>query len=127
MLAELVALALVAGLVGVAAGYLIAAALLPDVAASLRGLYGARMPGSLGLGPGWWAAGIAMSLPAPWPRRREPLARLAAAAARAGAAARPGARRSGAPGGAARRSPPPSPSARRPPSSSAAASRRGSR
>ena len=41
-----------AGLVGIAAGYALAAALLPDVAASLRGLYGARVPGSLSLSPG---------------------------------------------------------------------------
>ena len=60
--AELAGLALVAGLAGVAAGYVIAAALLPDVAASLRGLYGARVPGSLSLGPAWWAAGLGMSL-----------------------------------------------------------------
>jgi putative ABC transport system permease protein len=62
MLAELAAFALVAGALGVVAGYAIAGALLPDVAASLRGLYGARVPGSLSLGPGWWAAGLAMSL-----------------------------------------------------------------
>ena len=62
MLAELVALALVAGLAGVAGGYAIAASLLPDVAASLRGLYGARVPGSLSLAPSWWAAGLGMSL-----------------------------------------------------------------
>jgi putative ABC transport system permease protein len=62
LLLELAALALVAGLLGTAAGYLIAAALLPDVAASLRGLYGARLPGSLSLGPAWWAAGLGMSL-----------------------------------------------------------------
>jgi putative ABC transport system permease protein len=62
MLAELAALALIAGLAGVALGYLIAATLLPDVAASLRGLYGARVPGSLSLQPAWWAAGVGMSL-----------------------------------------------------------------
>ncbi len=62
MTLEIVALALVGGLAGVAAGYVIAAALLPDVAASLRGLYGARVPGSLSLAPAWWAAGLGMSL-----------------------------------------------------------------
>nr|MBA3325290.1 ABC transporter permease [Paracoccaceae bacterium] len=62
LLVELAALALVAGLAGVAAGYGIAASLLPDVAASLRGLYGARVPGSLSLQPSWWAAGLGMSL-----------------------------------------------------------------
>lgn len=59
---ETVGLALIGGLAGVALGYLIAAALLPDVAASLRGLYGARVAGSLTLGPGWWLGGIAMSV-----------------------------------------------------------------
>ena len=48
---ELVSLALVAGLIGLVCGYLIAAALLPDVAASLRGLYGAQIPGQLTLKP----------------------------------------------------------------------------
>src|SRR5439155_23247615 len=38
LLVELVSLALIAGVVGLVCGYLIAAALLPDVAASLRGL-----------------------------------------------------------------------------------------
>ncbi|MDF2234880.1 FtsX-like permease family protein [Albimonas sp. CAU 1670] len=59
---ELGAGALLAGLAGVALGYLVAAALLPDVAASLRGLYGARVPGALSLSPAWWAAGLGMSL-----------------------------------------------------------------
>jgi putative ABC transport system permease protein len=62
MLAELLGIALLAGALGVAAGYGIAAALLPDVAASLRGLYGARVAGSLSLAPSWWLAGLAMSL-----------------------------------------------------------------
>ncbi|TAI60124.1 ABC transporter permease, partial [Bradyrhizobium sp. Leo170] len=59
---ELVSLALVAGLVGLVCGYFIAAALLPDVAASLRGLYGAQIPGQLTLKPEWWLAGIAISI-----------------------------------------------------------------
>ena len=37
------ALAVIAGTLGVALGYLVAAALLPDVAATLRGLYGAQV------------------------------------------------------------------------------------
>src|SRR5258706_522349 len=41
LLVELVSLALVAGVIGLVCGYLIAASLLPDVAASLRGLYSA--------------------------------------------------------------------------------------
>jgi putative ABC transport system permease protein len=59
---ELVFFALVAGLVGMVGGYLIAAALLPDVAASLRGLYGAQIPGQLSLRPQWWAAGLLISV-----------------------------------------------------------------
>jgi putative ABC transport system permease protein len=59
---ELVSVALVAGLIGLVCGYLIAAALLPDVAASLRGLYGAQIPGQLTLKPQWWVAGIAISI-----------------------------------------------------------------
>jgi putative ABC transport system permease protein len=62
LLVELVGLALVGGLIGMVLGFLIAGALLPDVAASLRSLYGARLPGSLSLGAGWWAAGLGMSL-----------------------------------------------------------------
>jgi putative ABC transport system permease protein len=59
---ELISLALVAGIVGLVCGYLIAAALLPDVAASLRGLYGAQIPGQLTLKPEWWIAGLAISV-----------------------------------------------------------------
>lgn len=59
---ELVSLALFAGLVGLVCGYFIAGALLPDVAASLRGLYGAQIPGQLTLKPQWWFAGIAISI-----------------------------------------------------------------
>jgi len=62
MLVELAAIALAAGAVGVGAGYLIAASLLPDVAATLRGLYGARVAGGLSLEASWWAAGLGMSL-----------------------------------------------------------------
>jgi putative ABC transport system permease protein len=62
LLIELVSLALISGLVGLVCGYLIAASLLPDVAASLRGLYGAQIPGQLTLKPAWWAAGLAISV-----------------------------------------------------------------
>ena len=62
LLVELVSLALVAGIVGLICGYLIAASLLPDVAASLRGLYGAQIPGQLTLKREWWIAGIAISV-----------------------------------------------------------------
>ena len=59
---ELVSLALIAGLMGLVCGYFIAGALLPDVAASLRGLYGAQIPGHLTLKPQWWIAGVAISI-----------------------------------------------------------------
>jgi putative ABC transport system permease protein len=62
LVAELVSLALVAGVVGLVCGYLIAAQLLPDVAASLRGLYGAQIPGELTLKPEWWIAGLVISI-----------------------------------------------------------------
>lgn len=59
---ELATLALVAGGVGVVLGYGVAAALLPDVAATLRGLYGADIAGTLQIRPEWWASGLAMAL-----------------------------------------------------------------
>lgn len=59
---ELLILALVAGAIGVGLGYLIAAALLPGVAATLRGIYGATVEGSLTLDPWWWAAGFAIAV-----------------------------------------------------------------
>jgi putative ABC transport system permease protein len=62
MVIELVSLALIAGIIGLVCGYLIAAALLPDVVASLRGLYGAQIPGQLTLKPAWWFAGMAISI-----------------------------------------------------------------
>lgn len=62
LLGELLTFALVAGLLGVAAGYVIAAALLPDVAATLQGLYGASLDGSVALRGSAVAAGMAMAL-----------------------------------------------------------------
>ena len=58
---ELAVFALLAGLAGLALGYVMAAALLPDVAATLRGLYGAPVPGSLQFSPVWALAGLAMA------------------------------------------------------------------
>ena len=93
MVAELTVLALVAGAVGVGLGYLIAAALLPDVAATLRGLYGADVGGTLAIRPSWWLSGLAISVGgtaiaaagALWRLARMPL--LAAGQARAWAMA----------------------------------------
>ena len=59
---ELLTLSLVAGIMGVVLGYLVAALLLPDVASSLRGLYGAELPGSLTLRPSVWLAGLAIAV-----------------------------------------------------------------
>ncbi|MBB3238975.1 putative ABC transport system permease protein [Pseudomonas sp. Tn43] len=59
---ELGALALIGGIAGVVSGYLLAGVLLPDVAASLRGLYGAEVPGQLNLSAPWWFSGIGLSL-----------------------------------------------------------------
>jgi putative ABC transport system permease protein len=62
LVVEQVTLAIVAGLAGLVCGYFIAAALLPDVAASLRGLYGAQVPGQLVLKREWWIAGVGISV-----------------------------------------------------------------
>jgi putative ABC transport system permease protein len=62
LLLELAAFALVSGLIGVVFGYFIASALMPGVAATLRGLYGASVTGSLTLRPEWWLAGMAIAL-----------------------------------------------------------------
>ncbi|MGH8375019.1 MAG: ABC transporter permease, partial [Pseudomonas sp.] len=59
---ELGGLALIGGVAGVVSGYLLAGVLLPDVAASLRGLYGAEVAGQLSLSPLWWFSGIGLSL-----------------------------------------------------------------
>ncbi len=59
---ELGILAVIGGIAGVVTGYLLASILLPDVAASLRGLYGAEVPGQLSLSPWWWLSGVGLSL-----------------------------------------------------------------
>jgi putative ABC transport system permease protein len=62
MLLELVVLAAVAGALGIALGYLVAALLLPNVAATIRGLYGADVAGTLQIRPAWWLSGLTMAL-----------------------------------------------------------------
>lgn len=62
MVLELVVLAVLAGALGIALGYLVAAFLLPDVAATIRGLYGADVAGTLQIRPAWWLSGMAMAL-----------------------------------------------------------------
>ncbi|WP_374765196.1 FtsX-like permease family protein [Yunchengibacter salinarum] len=66
LLAEMTTLALISGAAGMILGGLIARALLPDLAASLEGLYGARLADSLTLPLGWWLGGLAMSLGGAW-------------------------------------------------------------
>lgn len=58
---ELLVIACVAGLAGMALGYVIAAALLPDVALTLSSLYGATVPGALVIQPVWWLIGLAVA------------------------------------------------------------------
>lgn len=62
MAAELLALSLVAGMIGVVLGYIVAALLLPDVAATLEGLYGAQVAGGLQLRPIWWLSGLGIAV-----------------------------------------------------------------
>ena len=59
---ELLFLSLVAGAIGVGLGYVIAAALLPDVAATISGLYGASVSGTLQLRPEWWVSGLMIAV-----------------------------------------------------------------
>jgi putative ABC transport system permease protein len=59
---ELAGLALFSGILGLVLGYAIAAALMPGVAGTLRGLYGADVPGGLSFDPLWALAGLAMTL-----------------------------------------------------------------
>ncbi|MEL6648833.1 MAG: ABC transporter permease, partial [Pseudomonadota bacterium] len=58
---EMAGFAIVAGGIGVLMGYVIAAALLPDVAATLEGLYGAQISGALQLRPDWWLTGLGIA------------------------------------------------------------------
>jgi len=60
-LCELVVFTLLAGGAGLVCGYFIAAALLPDVAASLEGLYGGQVSGRLALDARWWLSGFLMA------------------------------------------------------------------
>ncbi|NDU99552.1 FtsX-like permease family protein [Pseudoroseicyclus tamaricis] len=60
--AELLLFAIAAAALGLALGLGLAALLLPDVSASLAGLYGADVPGTLSLRPAAVLAAVAMSL-----------------------------------------------------------------
>lgn len=60
--AEMLTLAAIGAGFGIVLGYLIAAFLLPDVAATLRGLYGAQISGTLELRASWWVSGLMLAL-----------------------------------------------------------------
>lgn len=62
LLFELLILALLGGSLGVLSGFALAALLVGDLAASLRGLYGAQVAGQLSLDALWWLTGLGMSL-----------------------------------------------------------------
>jgi putative ABC transport system permease protein len=59
---EMIILAIIGAIIGIVLGYLIAGFLLPDVAATLRGLYGANISGNLQLRPDWWLSGLIIAL-----------------------------------------------------------------
>ena len=59
---EMMILAMFGAVFGIVLGYLIAGLLLPDVAATLRGLYGANISGTLQLRPDWWLSGLVIAL-----------------------------------------------------------------
>lgn len=62
MVAELVLIAVVAGALGVALGWMIASVLIGDVAGTLRALYGASVEGTLALRWPWVAGGMAIAV-----------------------------------------------------------------
>ncbi|WP_299608110.1 ABC transporter permease [uncultured Tateyamaria sp.] len=62
MVAEVLLLAFVGASIGIVLGYAIAALLLPDVAMTLRGLYGAEVAGTLQFRFSWWGSGLAIAV-----------------------------------------------------------------
>jgi len=63
---ELSLIALISGAIGVVLGYGIAAVLLPDISATLRGIYGADVDATLSIRPSWWVSGFVMALAGAW-------------------------------------------------------------
>ena len=63
---EVTAIALLAGGAGVVLGYIIAALLLPDVAGTLRSLYGAEISGALSFRPLWAIMGLVIAVLGAW-------------------------------------------------------------
>lgn len=66
LVAEVTLIALLSGAAGVVLGYAVAAALLPDVAGTLRSLYGAEIGGSLAFRPLWAGVGLGVALLGAW-------------------------------------------------------------
>ncbi|WP_071674223.1 ABC transporter permease [Nioella nitratireducens] len=66
LMVEVTGIALIAGSVGVFLGYFVAAALLPDVAGTLRSLYGADIGGSLAFRPLWAGVGLLIAMLGAW-------------------------------------------------------------
>ena len=60
MIVEMLTFTLIGAVLGIVIGYFIAALLLPDVATTLRGLYGAQISGTLHLRSEWWISGFAI-------------------------------------------------------------------
>ena len=58
---EMLGFVLAGATLGILVGWLIAAALMPGVAATLQGLYGASVAGSLQLRFEWWASGLTLA------------------------------------------------------------------
>ena len=63
---EVTLIALIAGGAGVLLGYIIAATLLPDVAGTLRSLYGAEIGGALSFRPLWAGLGLGIAVLGAW-------------------------------------------------------------
>lgn len=62
LLVEVLSVALLSGILGIVLGYLLASLLISDVSATLAGLYGAEIAGSLQLRLSWVTSGLAMAL-----------------------------------------------------------------
>ncbi|WIY24654.1 ABC transporter permease [Parasedimentitalea psychrophila] len=62
LIGELMVIALAAGGLGLILGYLVAGALLPDVSATLNGLYGETVEGGITLRASWIMSGLGMAI-----------------------------------------------------------------
>lgn len=62
MILEIFVLAFIGAVIGIALGYVMAAFLLPDVAVTLSGLYGADVSGALQFRVSWWGSGMAIAV-----------------------------------------------------------------